>query len=124
MLTKKGNNMLHFQEAMRRDDTYKSLNRIIESLNVLDVSPSLTWLYVWDIVKDKIDYYSVETDEVYVISPKFTEKDIFDMFWEDADKNGFSLEHGVEFLHDRVYDWMAQRGIIIDNDLYAEDEVE
>jgi hypothetical protein len=103
-------------EATRRDDAYVELNNIIDSISNLNVFPALTWVYVWDIVKDKLDYYSVGTDEMYVSNPKLSEKDVFDMFWEDVDKNGFSLEYGVEFLHEKVQDWLTDRDILIDND--------
>jgi hypothetical protein len=116
--------MIDIQDATRRDDAYIELNKIIDSISNLNVFPALTWVYVWDIVKDKLDYYAVETDEMYVFNPKLSEKDVFDMFWEDADKNRFSLEYGVEFLHDKVQDWLTDREIIIDNDIYEEDEVE
>jgi len=103
-------------EATRRDDAYVELNKIIDSISNLNVFPALTWVYVWDIVKDKLDSYSPEAYESYIVNPKLSEKDVFDMFWEDADKNAFSLEYGVEFLHERVYDWMTGRDILIDND--------
>ena len=98
---------------MRRDDAYKALNKIIDSISSLDVFPALTWVYVWDIVKHKLSYYVPDSGEDYLINPKLSEKDVFDMFWEDIDKNGFSLEHGVDFLHDKVFDWMIDRDILI-----------
>ena len=104
---------LDLQEQTRRDDVYNDINKIVDSLNNLSVFPSLVWVYTWDIIKDKLDYYSPESGEEYVTNPKFTEKDVWDMFWEDADKNGFSLEYGSEDLHDAVYDWMTERQIII-----------
>lgn len=108
--------MLDIQEATRRDDNYVELNKIIDSLSNLDLFPRLTWVYVWDIVKDKLDYYYVETDEYYVTNSKFTEKDVFDMLWKDVDHLGFSLEHGVEFLHDKVQDWMTDNEILLERE--------
>ena len=104
---------MDLQEQTRRDDTYEKINQITEQLNNLDVFPSLVWVYTWDIVKDKLDYYSPDSGEPYVINLKFTEKDVWDMFWEDADKNGFSLEYGTEDLHEAVFDWMSNKDIII-----------
>jgi hypothetical protein len=104
---------MDLQEQTRRDDNYEKINQIIEQLNTLDIFPSLVWVYTWDIVKDKIDYYSPGSGESYVINPKFTEKDIWDLFWEDAEKNGFTLEYGTEDLHEAVFDWMSEKDIII-----------
>ena len=54
---------------------------------------------------------------------ELTEKDVWDLFWEDADKNGFSLEYGTEDLHEAVFDWMLERDIIVvlDDDGWLDD---
>ena len=114
---------LDLQEATRRDDNYVIINKLIEGLSELSVFPSLAWLYTWDIVKDKLDSYHAESGEEYLVNPKLTEKDIWDLFWEDADKNGFSLEYGTEDLHEAVFDWMLERDIIVvlDDDGWLDD---
>ena len=99
---------------VRRDKVYEDINLIVDSLQNLNVFPSLVWVYTWDIVKERLDYYSPDSGEYYVTNNKFTEKDVWDMFWEDADKNGFSLEYGTEDLHEAVFDWMTGRDILID----------
>lgn len=104
---------LDLLEQTRRDDTYVTLNKLIDGLAELSVFPSLVWLYTWDVVKDKLDTYHAESREEYLVNPELTEKDIFNLFWEDADKNGFSLEYGTEALHDAVFDWMLDRDIIV-----------
>ena len=116
--------MVDLQEATRRDDVYRDINEIISKLNNLTVFPSLVWTYTWDIVKDKLDYYSTESGEEYVINNTLTEKDIWDMFWEDADKNGFSLEYGTEGLHEAVFDWMIERNVVVvlDEDGWLDEE--
>ena len=48
---------IDLQEATIRDDAYVALNKLIEGLHDVPVHPRLVWLYVWDIVKDKLDYY-------------------------------------------------------------------
>lgn len=113
---------MDLQEATRRDDTYTEINRIIDAIGQLRVFPSLTWIYTWDIVKDKLDYYNPDSGEDYVVDPKLTEKDIWNQFWADADKNGFSLEYGTEDLHEAVFDWMLEKGIIIGLDELDEQE--
>ena len=105
---------LDLQEQTRRNDTYVEINRIIDAIGQLSVFPSLTWVYTWDIVKDKLDYYHASNGEDTIINPRLTEKDVWDLFWAQADKNGFTLEYGVEDLHDHVYDWMAENDILID----------
>ena len=107
---------LDLQEQTRRDDVYIRINEIVDKLTNLGVYPSLAWLYTWDIAKDKLDYYSTESNDSYVTNDKFTEKDVWDMFWEDADKNGFTLEYGTEDLHEAVFDWMIDRDILISNE--------
>lgn len=109
-------------DVARRDRNYEEVNKIVDSLSNLSVFPSLVWVYTWDIVKDKLDYYYGDSGESYVTSSKFTEKDVWDMFWEDADKNGFSLEYGTEDLHEAVFDWMLARDILIDIDEEPTDE--
>jgi hypothetical protein len=114
---------LDLQEQTRRDDAYVQLNKLIDGLKEVNAFPPLVWLWVWDIVKDQLDYYHGESGEEYVTNSKFTEKDVFDMFWEDADKNGFSLEYGTEDLHESVFDWMLERDIIValDEDGWLDD---
>lgn len=114
---------MDLQEQVRRDDNYVLLNKLIDGLNEVTVFPSLAWLYTWDIVKDKLDYYTPDSGESYVTNDKFTEKDVWDMFWDDADKNAFSLEYGTEHLHEAVFDWMLDRDIIVvlDDDGWLDD---
>ena len=114
---------LDLQEATRRDDSYVALNELIEGLQKVSAFPPLVWLYVWDMVKDKLDYYHPDSHEEYAVNPALTEKDVFNLFWEDADKNGFSLEYGTEQLHDHVFDWMIDREILVvlDEDGWLDD---
>lgn len=104
---------LDYIEIERRDRNYEELNKIIASLANLSVFPSLMWLWSWDIVKYQLDYYTGDSGEEYVANPKLTEKQVFDLFWEDADKNGFTLEYGTEDLQEAVFDWMMDRDILI-----------
>ena len=106
---------LDLQEATRRDDTYNDINLIIDQISNLSVFPSLTWVYTWDIVKDKLDNYFPGSGESYIVNPKMTEKDVWDLFWIQADRNGFTLEYGLEDLHDHVFDWMMENDILIED---------
>lgn len=100
-------------QNVRRDKAYTDINEIVDRLNNLNVFPSLVWVYAWDVVKNQLDYYHVDSGEDYVVNDKLTEKDVWDMFWNDADKNGFTLEYGAEGLHEGVFDWMLDRDIIV-----------
>jgi hypothetical protein len=110
----KAKEQLDLQEQARRDDAYAVLNKLIDQLSEVNAFPPLVWLWTWDMVKDRLDSYSPEGGESYITNPKLSEKDVFDLFWEDADKNAFSLEYGLDTLDDHIFDWMIQRNIIVD----------
>lgn len=104
---------MDLQEQARRDDAYENITKIIEQISELGVFPSLVWVYVWDMVRDNLDTFHAESGEYNVVNPGMTEKDVFNLFWEDADKNAFSLEYGTEQLHEHVFDWMIERDILV-----------
>ena len=111
-------------QNVRRDKTYADINEIVDRLNDLNVFPSLVWVYAWDVVRDQLDYYHGDSGEDYVVNDKLTQKEVWDMFWNDADKNGFTLEYGASDLHEGVFDWMLESDIIIARDDQDEDEDE
>ena len=104
---------MDLQDQARRDDSYEALNRIVDSLKEVNAFPSLTWVYVWDIIKDKLDYYHPDLHEEYAVNPDMTEQDVFNLLWEDADKMGFSLEYGTDQLHEHIFDWMIEKDILV-----------
>jgi hypothetical protein len=109
----KAKQQLDLQEQTRRDDAYVQLNKLIDGLKEVNAFPPLVWLWVWDMVKDRLDMYSEPSQEDYVTNSNLTEKDVFDMFWEDADKNDFSLEYGLDSLDEGILDWMLERDILV-----------
>ena len=109
----KAKQQLDLQEQTRRDDAYVQLNKLIDGLKEVNAFPPLVWLWVWDMVKDRLDMYSEPSQEDYVTNSNLTEKDVFDMFWEDADKNNFSLEYGLDSLDEGILDWMLERDILV-----------
>jgi hypothetical protein len=109
----KAQQQLDLQEKVRRDDAYVQLNFLIDGLKEVNAFPPLVWLWVWDMIKDRLDMYSTEGGEDVVTNTNLSEKDVFDLFWEDADKNAFSLEYGLESLDEAIFDWMIDRDIII-----------
>ncbi len=40
------------------------------------------------------------------------EAEMWELFWTQADKNGFTLEYGTEDLYESIRDWMFDQGII------------
>ena len=73
------------------------------------------WTWAWNNVTDQLDYYTPDSGEELVVNPKMTEKDVWDLFWDQADKNGFTLEYGVEDLNEHVFDWMLENDILIED---------
>ena len=108
-------NELDLQDETRMWDIYNELQEIVVRINALPVFPSLVWVWSWDVVMDKFNNYQADNrnDEDYVIAPGLTPDQIFKMFWEDADKNGFTLEYGIEDLDESIFDWMVDRDILV-----------
>lgn len=107
-------------EYDRMSITYMKLNQIIDNITDLGVFPSLMWVWTWDIIKDKLDSYSPDGGEDYVVNDKFTEADVFQMFWQDIDKYQFTLEYGSEALDDSIFEWMIDKDIVhvLDDDAW------
>ena len=131
----KAQEQLDLQDSTRRDDTFIKMCKLIEDLGTLDVFPSLVWLFSWDIVADW--YKNEQWADVHgngFVDECFPEglelKTIWDKFWEDSDKNGFSLEYGVEDLDEALRDWLRECDFLVsldedmDNDEETEDEDE
>lgn len=118
---------LDLQEQTRRDDMFININNTLESLKKLDVFPSLVWLWCWDVV---VDIYEnnheddmAEGDIIDEVVPHgVTLKQIWDKFWEDSDKNGFTLEYGAEDVHEAIQDWMRDSNFLVS--IEEEDEEE
>jgi hypothetical protein len=112
---------LDLLEQTRRDDVYNRINLIIDQLQDLGVFPSLVWVYAWDVVNSIYEDHKFEDAAVndYEFVPEgITIKQVWDKFWEDADKNGFSLEYGAEDLHEAIRDWMVDCEFLV----YSEEE--
>lgn len=115
---------LDLLEQTRRDDVYNRINLIVDSLHDLGVFPSLVWTYAWDVARDIYENNQFEDAAMndYVFVPEgITLKEIWDKFWEDADKNGFSLEYGAEDLHEAVRDWMIDCDFLVNSEDMEED---
>jgi hypothetical protein len=55
-------------------------------------------------------------DEEYKVN--MTDEEVWKLFWEQADSNGFTLEYGTETLDDHISDWLMD----IDAIEYNEEE--
>lgn len=95
-------------EQTRMEDAYKDITNIIDQIGKLPVFPPLVWVWVWDNIICEIQNF--QEDAEYQVN--YTEKEIFTKFWEDADKNGFTLEYGTEDLYEHVRDWMIDSDIV------------
>lgn len=100
------------QDVTRMHDTHVALNSIIKDISNLNVFPPLVWVWAWDVLLSKLRYYAEDTEE-YKVNEEFSEADIFTMFWQDADLNGFSLQYGSEQLEDDIFDWMLEKDILV-----------
>ena len=114
---------MDLQEHERLATTYLKINQIIENISDLDVFPSLVWVWTWDMVKDRIHYYSEDAGEEYTVNPKLTEEDVWWMFVRDCDTNDFSLDYGAEALDEHIFKWMVDRDILVWSEV-EEDEGE
>jgi hypothetical protein len=112
---------LDLQESTRRDDNYQVINKLIDDLQQVDVFPSLVWLWCWDVIRNW--YENEQWDDVHEdghVDECFAQglelKTIWDKFWEDSDKNGFTLEFGVEDLDESLRDWLRDNDFLVSLD--------
>jgi hypothetical protein len=98
------------QDRTRMLDTYNEIEDIIENISKLSVGLPLVWVYAWDVARDLYTSIQEGAEEEYCVTEDI--EDVWEMFWTDADKNGFSLQYGAEDLHEAIRDWMIDRNII------------
>lgn len=101
-------------EKTRMQDTYTKLNSIIDDIGELDVFPSLGWVWTWDVTKSIYRDVAEGGDPEYCVT--MDEEEVFELFWTQADKNGFSLEYGSEQLYEDIRVWMFETGIVEEYD--------
>jgi hypothetical protein len=100
-------------------DVYRDIEDIIEKIRKLPVGMPLVWVYVWDVVRDLYRDIQEGREEEYCVT--MDEEELWELFWTQADKNGFTLEYGTEDLYEAVRDWMVDQSVIEE---YVEDEDE
>jgi hypothetical protein len=101
---------LDLQESTRMKDVYKDITSIVDSIGELGVFPPLVWVWTWDVAISILKDVREGGDPDYCVTME--EEEMWELFWKDADKNGFSLEYGTEDLYEAVRDWMTDTGII------------
>lgn len=114
---------MDLQEKTRMQDVYRDIDVIIDQISKLPVGQPLVWVYVWDVVQQLWTDIMEGQEEEYCTAMELDE--VWELFWTQADKNGFTLEYGTEDLYEHVRDWMIDQTIIDEYvDINAEDEVE
>ena len=110
------------QDKTRMQDIYRDINLIIDKIGELQVFPSLVWVWTWDIARDLYRNIQAGSEEEYCVTME--EEEVWQLFWTQADKNGFTLEYGTEDLDEHIRDWMIDESIIelVEKDDEDEDE--
>jgi hypothetical protein len=110
---------LDLQESTRMKDVYKDISLIIDKIGELGVFPPLVWVWTWDVAITILKDIREGGDPDYCVT--MDEEEMWQLFFTQADKNGFTLEYGTEDLYEAVRDWMIDEGIIEE---YVEEEDE
>ena len=105
-------------EQTHMQDVYQDITYIIDKIANLTVYPPLCWVWTWDVTKSILEDF--EGDPEYVVN--FNEEQVFQKFYQDADKNGFTLEYGTEDLYEAIRDWMIDTDIITEVSDVEEDK--
>ena len=113
---------LDLQEKTRMQDTYADITKIIDQIGNLRVFPPLVWVWTWDVVVDMYKNHEPGVDDEYVTAMPLEQA--WELFWTQADQNGFTLEYGTEDLYEHVRDWMIDESIIIPLDEVEDDMIE
>ena len=95
-------------EQVRMQDTYERLTKIIDQIGNLGVFPPLVWVWTWDVALSTLRDFGEDTE----FKINLTEEEMFKVFWQDADKNGFTMEYGTEDLYEAIRDWMIDADIV------------
>jgi hypothetical protein len=101
---------MDLQEKTRMEDTYRDITEIIDKISVLPIGQPLVWVYVWDVIQQLWTDIMEGQEEEYCTAMDLDE--VWELFWTQADQNGFTLEYGTEDLYEAVRDWMIDQTII------------
>lgn len=109
---------MDLQEKTRMQDVYNDIEDIIDKISKLPVGQPLVWVYVWDVARQLWKDIMEGHEEEYCTG--MDEEEMWELFWTQADQNGFTLEFGTEDLYEAVRDWMIKEGVI--DEAVEEDE--
>ena len=98
------------QDRTRMLDTYDKIESIIDDIGQLGAYPPLVWVWAWDVTKTMWTSYMEGEDPDYCTGMDIDE--VWERFWLDSGKNGFTLEYGVEDLDDAIRDWLMEIGAV------------
>ena len=101
---------IDLQEKTRMQDTFKDINLIIDKIGELRVFPPLVWVWTWDVAITILKDIREGGEPEYNVT--MDEEQMWELFYTQADKNGFTLEYGTEDLYEAVRDWMIDEDII------------
>jgi hypothetical protein len=101
---------MDLQEKIRMQDVYQDIEYIIGKITVLPIGQPLIWVYAWDVARDVYKNIQEGQEEEYCVTMSIEE--VWELFWTQADKNGFTLQYGSEDLYDAIRDWMIDESII------------
>lgn len=113
---------MDLQDKTRMQDTFKDINLIIDKIGELGVFPPLVWVWTWDVAITILKDIREGGDPDYCVT--MDEEEMWELFYTQADTNGFTLEYGTEDLYEAVRDWMTDEGIIEESVEEDEDEDE
>ena len=113
-------NELDIQDKTRMHDVYKDISVIIDKIGELNAFPPLVWVWTWDTAITILKDIREGGDPEYCVT--MDEEEMWELFYTQADTNGFTLEYGTEDLYEAVRDWMTDQGII--EEYIEEDEDE
>jgi hypothetical protein len=91
-------------------DAYKDITLIVDKIGELQVFPPLVWVWTWDVAVTILKDIREGGDPDYCVTME--EEEMWELFFTQADKNGFTLEYGTEDLYEAVRDWMIDQSII------------
>ena len=110
---------LDIQDKTRMLDTYKDINDIIDRISNLQLFPPLVWVYAWDVAKDLYRDFQEGSEGEYGVTMSIEE--FWELFYNNADQNGFSLDYGSDDMYEQIRDWMFDAGVVEDVE-FDEDE--
>lgn len=110
---------LDLQEKTRMKDVHRDINVIIDKITKLGVFPPLVWVWSWDVAMSIYTDIQEGGDPDLCVSKD--EDEMWELFYTQADKNGFTLEYGAEDLYEAVRDWMIDEEVV---EYYNEEEDE